>query len=272
MLGAIIGDIVGSRFEFNNTDKIDFELFTSENGYTDDSICTIAIADAILKCIPYKNSVLAWCRKYSNPMGGYGASFAQWLHSDNPRPYNSYGNGAAMRVSPVGWAFDDEQTVIEQAIKTYEFSHNHPEGIKGAKCVADIIYLLRIQKISKDDVARYIKQSFGYDVPTIEKIKASHSFDETCQGTIPQAIRRFLDAGSFEEAIRLAVSIGGDSDTIAAIAGSIAESYYPIPEKIKSDAIKYLSDNMIDVIAQFYSEYSKALCNDRLFLFHHAFL
>lgn len=143
MLGAIIGDIVGSRFEFNNTDKYNFELFTKECSFTDDTICTIAIADAIVKGRSYRDSVLEWCRKYPHPMGGYGASFARWIASNNPQPYNSFGNGAAMRVAPVAYAFDDLKEVKKQAELTAAISHNHPEGIKGAVAVAHGIYILR---------------------------------------------------------------------------------------------------------------------------------
>ncbi|MEG2120460.1 MAG: ADP-ribosylglycohydrolase family protein [Rikenellaceae bacterium] len=251
MIGAIIGDIVGSRFEFNNTNRTDFELFTPECSYTDDTICTVAIADAILKGKSYKDSLLEWCRKYPNPKGSYGGSFAQWIHTADPQPYNSYGNGSAMRVSPIGWAFDDYKTVGNHACRSAAVSHNHEEGVKGAMCVANLIYHLRTGKIGKDAIKRCVKRSYGYEIPTVDYIRETNSFNETCQVTVPQAISCFLEANSFEETIRLAVSIGGDSDTIAAIAGSIAESYHPIPMKIWKHTFDFLPDDIIQVISEF---------------------
>lgn len=251
MIGAIIGDIVGSRFEFNNTNRTDFELFTDECSYTDDTICTIAIADAILKGKSYKDSLLEWCRKYPNPKGAYGGSFARWIHSLDPQPYNSYGNGSAMRVSPVGWVFDEIARTVIEAGFTSEVSHSHPEGIRGARCVADLIFQLRSNQLKKDQVKEWIKRSYLYDIPVFVEIE-KNVFNETCQVTVPQAISCFLEASSFEETIRLAVSIGGDSDTIAAIAGSIAEAYYPIPKDIYDKAFSYLPTDMLDVIGDFF--------------------
>lgn len=257
MLGAIIGDIVGSRFEFNNTNSMNFELFTDESTYTDDTICTVAIADAILNGKSYKDSLLEWCRKYPNPKGAYGGSFAEWIHSADPQPYNSFGNGSAMRVSSIGWAFDNYQEVLRQAKLSAEVSHNHPEGIKGAQCVADLIYHLRTGKIDKEAVKRCIKHSFGYDIPSIDQIRETNEFNETCQGTIPQAISCFLEGKDFEEVIRLAISIGGDSDTIGAIAGSIAEAYYKIPDNIAVIAVSKLPDDMFLVLNGFIGRYPK---------------
>jgi ADP-ribosylglycohydrolase len=257
MLGAIIGDIVGSRFEFNNTNRMDFELFTDESSYTDDTICTVAIADAILNGKSYKDSLLEWCRKYPNPKGAYGGSFAHWIHSADPQPYNSYGNGSAMRVSPIGWAFDNYQDVLNQAKLSAEVSHNHPEGIKGAQCIADLIYHLRTGKIGKDAVKRCVKHSFGYEIQPVDYIRETNSFDETCQITVPQAISCFLEGTDFEEIIRLAISIGGDSDTISAIAGSLAEAYYHIPMNIWSETMDYLPGDMQSVIGSFYMKFNK---------------
>lgn len=251
MLGAIIGDIVGSRFEFNNTNSIIFELFTDESTYTDDTICTVAIADAILNGKSYKDSLLEWCRKYQNPKGAYGGSFVRWIHSADPQPYNSFGNGSAMRVSPIGWAFDSYQEVLRQAELSAAVSHNHTEGIKGAQCVADLIYHLRTGKIDKDAVKRCVKHSFGYEILPVDQIRETNSFNETCQGTVPQAICCFLEAKDFEETIRLAISIGGDSDTIGAIAGAIAEAYYKIPDNIAVVAISKLPDDMFTVLHSF---------------------
>lgn len=253
MLGAIIGDIVGSRFEFNNTNSTDFELFTDECSYTDDTICTVAIADAILNKKSYKDSLLEWCRKYPNPKGAYGASFARWIHEKDPQPYNSYGNGSAMRVSPVGWLFDSYQKVLTQAQLSALPSHNHIGGIFGAQCVADLIFHLRTGKIDKEAIKRCVKASFGYEIRSVNHIRKFNSFNETCHVTVPQAISCFLEANNFEETIRLAVSIGGDSDTIAAIAGSIAESYYPIPEWMKYEAMECLPDEIKTIVEQFYT-------------------
>lgn len=257
MLGAIIGDIVGSRFEFNNTDKTDFELFTPECSYTDDTICTVAIADAILNGKSYKESLLEWCRKYPNPKGAYGASFARWIQSEDPQPYNSYGNGSAMRVSPVGWLFNGYQTVLTQAQLSALPSHNHIGGIFGAQCVADLIFHLRTGKIDKEAIKRCVKSSFGYEIRSVSHIRKFNSFNETCHVTVPQAISCFLEANSFEETIRLAVSIGGDSDTIAAIAGSIAEAYYPIPMEIWRYTMNFLPDDMQRIIGDFYMRIRK---------------
>lgn len=255
MLGAIIGDIVGSRFEFNNTNSTNFELFTDENTYTDDTICTVAIADAILNGKSYKDSLLEWCRKYPNPKGSYGGSFVRWIHSADPQPYNSFGNGSAMRVSPIGWAFDNFQQTLLEAHLSAEVSHNHSEGIKGAQCVAVLIYHLRTGKIDKDAVKRCVEHSFGYEILPVKRIRETNSFNETCQVTVPQAISCFLEGEDFEETIRLAISIGGDSDTIGAIAGSIAEAYYKIPDNITVEAISKLPDDMFTVLNSFISKY-----------------
>lgn len=256
MLGAIIGDIVGPRFEFNNTDKTDFELFTPECSYTDDTICTVAIADAILNGKSYKESLLEWCRKYPNPKGAYGGSFARWIHEKDPQPYNSYGNGSAMRVSPVGWLFNGYQAVLTQAQLSALPSHNHIGGIFGAQCAAALIYKLRNRStnpFAKDDIKGYVEVGYGYQIKSVNSIRLHNSFNETCHVTVPQAISCFLEAKSFEETIRLAVSIGGDSDTIAAIAGSIAESYYLIPEDIKSQALAFIPGDMRTIVEQFYN-------------------
>lgn len=257
MIGAIIGDIIGSRFEFNNTNRMDFDLFTPECDYTDDTTCTVAIADAILNGKSYKDSLLEWCRKYPHPKGAYGGSFSKWINSVDPQPYNSFGNGSAMRVSPVGWLFSSRKQVLIEAKRSAEVSHNHSEGIRGAQCVADMIYQLRTGTLEKPakDVPLSLYPS-GYNIPLMRKIQSMRVFDETCHGTVPQAIRCFIDSNSFEECIRMAVSIGGDSDTIAAIAGSIAEAYYGVPDYFKEQALSYLPNAMIKIINQF----NKALC------------
>ena len=247
MLGAIIGDIVGSRFEFrNNTTDKDFELFTRQNSYTDDTICTIAVADAITGGKSYKDSLLEWCRRYPHPMGAYGGGFARWIRSERPEPYNSFGNGSAMRVSPVAWAFDSLKDVLGEAAKTAEVTHNHPEGIKGAQTVAHAIWLLRRAK----DMAAFANlieaayQGFRREYP-------AGVFDETCQGTVPVACKIICEASGFEDAIRRAILQGGDSDTIGAIVGGIAEAAFGIPSGIRDKALDYLPEEMIRVITIF---------------------
>lgn len=182
----------------------------------------------------------------------------RWLMSDNPRPYNSYGNGSAMRVSPVGWAFDTLEETLEKAKESAAITHNHPEGIKGAQAVAACVYLARTGK-SKEEIRTYIENTFGYDLNrTCEEIRPTYSFDVTCQGSVPESIIAFLDSTSFEHAIRLAVSLGGDADTMGAITGSIAEAYYQeIPEEIKREALRRLPDEFTDVMERFYEKFVK---------------
>ena len=250
MLGAIIGDIIGSRYEFANIRTTVFELFTPYNNFTDDTICTIAVADALLKGTSFKESLLYWCRKYPTPMGAYGARFAQWVHSANPQPYHSFGNGSAMRVAPCGWLGSLEE-VLEAAQKSAECTHNHPEGIKGAQCVAHAI-ALALGGSSKEEIRKIATQTYGYDLSTsCEALRGSYSFDETCQGTVPQAFICFLESQDFESALRLAVSIGGDSDTLAAITGGIAEAYYGIPKEIEQKALSYLTEEFREVVREF---------------------
>ena len=229
-------------------------MFTPECSYTDDTVCTIAIADAIMNHKDYQQSLLEWCRRYPNPMGSYGHRFYQWIHADVQTPMNSFGNGAAMRVSPIGWLFDDYHEVMDEAKKSAEVSHNHPEGIKGAQCVATLIYWLRTVRVTKEKVERAVKKGFDYDIPPMKDILRIGSlghFDGTCQETVPMAIRCFLDADNFEEVIRKAVLCDGDTDTKAAIAGSIAESYYEIPEEMIEKAISYLPDDMRNILRQY---------------------
>jgi ADP-ribosylglycohydrolase len=247
MLGAIIGDIVGSRFEFNNTCDFDFELFTSACDYTDDSICTFAVADAILSGKPYQEAMLAWCRRYPHPMGSYGGGFARWIHSANPVPYNSFGNGSAMRVSAVGWLFDTEEEVLEQAKQSAEITHNHPEGIKGAQAAALAIYLCR-KGMSKEAM---LKQMHAYYPTFTEPRLGANPFIETCQGTLPICFGIIEKATNFEEALRYAIAVGGDSDTIGAIVGGITEAIWGVPAPIKAQALEYLPAEIMDIYTQF---------------------
>lgn len=252
MLGAIIGDIVGSRFEFNNTDRYDFELFTPESSYTDDTICTIAIADAITEGESYEKSLLRWCRSYPNPMGGYGGRFAQWLQSESPQPYYSFGNGSAMRVAPVAWAFMRYGLlrVKAEARKSAAVTHNHPEGIKGAEAVAHAIYSQRNGFNAKELEAVGNLYYPGF----METEYTAGLFDETCQGAVPVCFKILLDSTDFEDAIRKAVSWGGDSDTIGAIVGSIAELSFGIPEEISSKALTYLPNELSSTTLRFYNK------------------
>ena len=253
MLGAIIGDIVGSRFEFNNTSDFDFELFTSACDYTDDSICTFAVADAILNCKPYQEAMLAWCRRYPHPMGSYGGGFARWIHSAHPVPYNSFGNGSAMRVSAVGWLCDTEEEVLEQAGQSAEITHNHPEGIKGAQTVAMAIYLCR-KGMSKEEMLERMRAY--YPIFTEPKL-GMNPFDETCQGTLPICLGIIAKAMNFEEALRYAIAVGGDSDTIGAIVGGMAEAIWGVPDTIKAQALEYLPAEMRAVYERFEAQVKK---------------
>ena len=255
MLGAMIGDIAGSKYEFNNTFDYDFEMFGEGCDFTDDTICTVAVADAILNGRSYQKSLLDWCRRYPSPKGAYGGRFAGWIRSLDPQPYNSFGNGSAMRVSLVAWLFDDLSQVLEEAEKTALPTHNHPEGIKGAKAAAHAIWHFRKSKESHlpDDEAmkafKDIARSYYEDFDTRDYPKGK--FDETCMDAVPLSFYLLSQASSFEDAIRLAISHGGDSDTIGAIVGSIAEARFGIPQEIKNRAMEYLPDEMQDVLKQF---------------------
>ena len=255
MLGAIIGDIVGSIYEFDNIKTKNFNLFTNEMFFTDDTVMTIAIADAIINGAKPENFILSmkkWGCDYIDK--SYGHSFRRWLKSENSEPYNSWGNGSAMRVSPCGWIaklsepFEEGLKLTEDlAKKSAEVTHNHPEGIKGAQATASSIFFMRHGK-SKNAIEEYkkllkdyIQNKYKYDLNfTLNEIRPSYAFNESCQKTVPQAIVSFLESENFEDAIRNAISIGGDSDTLAAITGSIAEAAYGIPEDIKEKAINYL--------------------------------
>ena len=265
MLGAIIGDIVGSRWEFNPTNDYNFELFSNENGFTDDTICTVAVADAILRDRDFGESIHEWCNRYPHPMGGYGGRFAQWVHSKNPQPYGSFGNGAAMRVSPVAWAYKNMREILEAAKATAECTHNHPEGIKGAQTVAYAIHMAHDMSthsngtLGKEDLKElmsYLTSFSHYDID-INKKEVENRFDETCQGTVPVALWIIYESKSFEDAIRRAISLGADADTLGAIVGSIAEAIWGIPEDMQMKALKYLPNDMKSVVLRFYNRYVK---------------
>lgn len=283
MLGAIIGDIVGSRWEFNPTNNYDFKWLTplhrvygpdfdnvtcrdafdpkkriewiEGNSFTDDTICTVAVADALLKERDFGESIHDWCNRYPHPMGGYGGRFAQWVQSDSPVPYNSFGNGSAMRVSPVGHWFDTIDEVLDAAAATALPSHNHDEGIKGAQTVALAIF--KAKQFGSDapehidEILQECVEFSNYDI-NIRKENVINRFDETCQGTVPVALWIISESDSFEDAVRKAVSLGADADTLGAIVGSIAEAIWGIPEETKLAILAYLADEMKEVVSDFY--------------------
>ena len=263
MLGAIIGDIVGSRFEFNNHRSKDFELFTNSCFATDDSIMTIAVAKAILEtekaigpnrrgdCFDteYYRMLSQMTVKYMQEIGskypncGYGGMFARWMFSEKPEPYNSYGNGAAMRISPAGFTARTESEAIRLSEAITSVTHNHKEGIKGAEATAVAIYMARLGCLKSELREKITRDYYPIDF-TIDEIRSTYQFNETCQETVPQAMACFFESESFEDAIRTAISLGGDSDTIAAITGAIAEAHYGIPDPIRIKALSYLDADL----------------------------
>jgi ADP-ribosylglycohydrolase len=250
IIGAISGDIIGSVFEWHNVKSLDFKLFCSKSRFTDDSVLTLATMNALINNADFAQAYHAFGRKF--PYAGYGGSFRQWLSSENSRPYNSWGNGSAMRVSPIGWFYNSIDETLLEAKKSAEVTHNHPEGIKGAQATAAAIFLARTGK-SKDDIKNFIIDRFGYNLSRkIDDIRPGYEFDVSCQGSVPEAIIAFLESTDFENAIRLAVSLGGDSDTIACITGGIAEAFYRnIPDKIMNTVLKILPRELISIIEEF---------------------
>lgn len=250
MLGAIAGDVIGSIYEWRNTHRTDFPLFTKRSHPTDDSVLTIALADSILSGKDYKKKLKEYYHHY--PHAGYGGMFHTWARSTSLEPYNSWGNGSAMRVSPVGYAYTSLEEVLCRAEQSAAVTHNHPEGIKGAQAVATAIFLARSGK-SKDEIRDHIEKRFGYNLgESVEEIRAYYQFDVSCQGSVPQAIIAFLDSTDFEDAIRKAVSLGGDSDTIACITGGIAQAYYRgVPEPIKKKVLDMLDTRQTRVVEEF---------------------
>lgn len=254
MIGAIAGDIIGSVYEHDGIKTKDFPLFHPACEFTDDTVLTVAIADAILSGQPYLHSVRAIARRHPN--AGYGASFHRWLHSPDSRPYNSWGNGSAMRVSPVGFAFSSEDEVLTQARLTAEITHNHPEGIKGAEATALAVFLARKTR-DKALIRTRITRQFGYDLNrTLDSIRPAYSFDISCQGTVPEALLAFLESDSYEDAVRNAISLGGDSDTLACIAGGIAEAFYGgVPAEITDRVQQTLTADLWEVTEKFRAQY-----------------
>lgn len=260
MLGAIIGDIVGSRFEFDRGDKSrDFELLTRRCKVTDDSVMTAAVAEALLGVgrdageeevkAALITSMKKWGQKY--PHAGYGARFIHWVLSDDPKPYGSYGNGSGMRVSPAGWLYDSLERTREVARWTAEVTHNHPEGVKGAESVAAAVYLAR-NGTSQDEIRKYITNEFGYDLSrTLDEIRPDYHHVEDCMRTMPEAFECFLEADSYESTLRNVMFIGGDTDTLCAIAGAVAEASWGVPEDITELASSFIPDDIEDVYVRF---------------------
>ena len=253
MLGAIVGDIVGSIYEFENHKSKEFPLFQEESFFTDDSVLTCATALAILDGENYGDLYRKVGLSY--PDAGYGGMFIHWLIDDTKGPYDSFGNGSAMRVSPVGWAFDSVAEALDAAKSSAEVTHNHVEGIKGAQATALAILRARTGH-SQDEILLEVAERFEYDMSVpVSRLREFYDFDVTCQGTVPQAIRCFFEADDFEDAIRNAISIGGDSDTLAAITGSIAEATFGIPDTIANTAYERLDEPLADIVSRFYQHY-----------------
>ena len=250
MIGAIAGDIIGSVYEWNNIKTKDFPLFAQNAHFTDDSVLTVALADSILTGTPYAENLRRFYHWY--PRAGYGGSFHLWANNPDAGPYNSWGNGAAMRISPVGYAFDDLETVLEKAREFTEVTHNHPEGIKGGQATAAAIFLARSWK-SKDNIKEFVEQRFQYDLSRhVDEIRPDYAFDVSSQGTVPQAIRAFYDSMDFEDAIRTAVSLGGDCDTLTCITGGIAQAFYGgVPEAIQGKVYEKLDERLGEIVRRF---------------------
>lgn len=261
MIGAILGDMIGAPYEFDRGNKTkDFPLLTKGSQFTDDSVMTIAVAEALISSYGKSDneikaslveSMQKWGHRY--PHAGYGCMFSQWLTTKDPQPYGSYGNGSAMRVSSAGWLYDDIETTRHIAALTAEVTHNHPEGIKGAEATASAVFLAR-NGSSKDEIYKYIIKEFDYDLSrTCDEIRLTYHHVESCQETVPEAITTFLDGLDFEDVIRTAVSLGGDCDTLTCIAGGIAEAFYGVPDEISAEGYKRLNADMREVLDGFYA-------------------
>ena len=260
MYGALLGDIIGSPYEFDMGDKTkDFPLFIDDSRFTDDSVMTIAVAEALMDSRgknpeQIRKALVKSMRKWGQefPFAGYGGMFAQWLFAKTPQgPYGSYGNGSAMRVAAAGWLYDTLEETWKTARLTAEVTHNHEEGIKGAECVASVIFLARTGK-TKEEIREFVTSVFGYDLSrTCDEIRPTYRHIESCQATVPEAVTAFLEGESFEDVIRTAVSLGGDCDTLACIAGSMAEAFYGVPEELKVECRKRIEPEMLEVLYRF---------------------
>lgn len=265
LMGAILGDIAGSIYEFDPHKSTDINLQDNRMDYTDDTIMTIAVADWILNDKRHTMNGLVermqqWGRRYPHPMGAYGNMFSQWLRSDNPMPYNSWGNGSAMRVSAVGFAFDTLEETMNVAKKCAEVTHNHPEGIKGAQATAAAIFMARTGS-PKKEIRRFITDTFGYNLDrSCDDIRPTYGFDGSCQGTVPESIIAFLDSKDYEDALRLCISLGGDADTMGAITGAIAGAYYnKMPYALYEFGMEKLPKDIQNVVGLFNSKYGQII-------------
>ena len=255
MIGAIVGDIIGSAHEFASTKRLDFPLFERASTFTDDSVLSIAVADCILTGDPYVDAFHRYTKAW--PLRSYGTHFRRWVETGSRAAYGSWGNGSAMRVSPVGYAFDDAETVLEEARRSAAVTHDHPEGIKGAQATALAVWMARTGA-SKDEIRAGIRTRFGYDLErTCDAIRPGYTFCESCQGTVPEAIIAFLDSNDYEHAIRLAISLGGDADTLACITGGIAAAHYGgVPREIQERALALLAPPLREVLDRFCLRYA----------------
>ena len=260
MIGAIIGDIAGSRFEWRNRKTKEFQLFHENCRPTDDSVMSLAVAEAILACQgDYEDlsekaiaSMQRLGRKYKD--AGYGRSFYKWIFEDDPQPYHSYGNGSAMRVGPCGFAAESLEEAKELSARVTRISHDHPEGMKGAEAIAAAVYLAKAGR-TKEEIREHILEHY-YDIEfTIDGIRDSYAFDVSCQGSVPVALEAFFESADFEDAIRTAISVGGDSDTIGAMAGAVAEAFYGVPEEMRESALKYLDSTQREILDRFEQRY-----------------
>ena len=257
MIAAIAGDIIGSVHERADLKHTSFPLFQQNSRFTDDTVMTLAVADCLLHRKPYAETMRAYGRKY--PDRGYGGMFREWLASDDMGPYQSFGNGSAMRVSPVGWAFRELSDVMEEARCSAVVTHDHPEGVKGAQAIAVAVFLARTGA-SKDEMRDRIEAMFGYDLHRhIERIRPSYTFDVTCQGSVPEALIAFLDSTDVEHAIRLAISLGGDADTLACMAGAVAQAHYKkVPEPLVDEVKTRLGPDLWALTEEFCQRYDVA--------------
>lgn len=254
MLGAIVGDIIGSTYEFLGEKRYDILLFAHGSTFTDDTVLTVAVAESLLTGMNCVDTFKEFSRRH--PKRGYGSHYYQWMKSDNRLPYNSWGNGSAMRVSPVAWARDTLEEVLAEAERSAAVTHDHPEGIKGAQAIAMAVFLARIGA-DKQEIRTQVTATFDYDLDrTPDEIRPDYRFDVSCQGSVPESIICFLHSESYEDAIRIAASLGGDVDTMAAMAGGIAEAYYGgVPEQLATKGAGYLSDDLSDVVTRFQTRF-----------------
>ena len=254
MIGAVAGDMIGSIYEWNPIKTKSFPLYQPECCFTDDTVLTVAVANAILTGESYLNSVRKIGKRYPN--SGYGGSFFDWLYSPHTEAYNSWGNGSAMRVSPVAFAFDTEDEVLREAKKSAVITHDHPEGVKGAEAAALAVFLARTGN-SKEQIREQISKRFKYELSrSVDDIRPKYKFDVSCQGTVPEAIIAFLDSTSYEDAVRNAISLGGDADTLACITGSIAEAFYQgVPDRVKAKARELLTPDLLEITDAFCNKY-----------------